>query len=847
MKTITAQEETAVVAQPAEPDTRHPQLEEIKKAALFLSRFTQSEFEFRYLYDPASMKNITLNPPRDWGTLAEYAKKLVRLNKGHVGIFFGVNANDGQGFRSENIVSACCLFVDLDGTPLDNLQRLKLPPHVIIQTSPGKWHAYWFVDDLPIQQFKALQKRMAVLIGSDPNVCDLARIMRLPGFFHQKDPDKPFLVRIVEMRDDPAFAFADFGAALAAAEQEHGIGKKVASQKAIWETAENDNGREQDDLHESEAAIRHLIQKHALNLGIYLEWVELGMALHHSHGEDGFTLWHDLSSQADGYEGEDACRAKWDTFRDPPERPITMSTYYAKAKKEGWTPTTKAKRGRPKGSKEDKPYAASLTLELVKEAGDEFWLDQGGRTCVSVKCKRPDGVSYLRHMYVGSGDYQNLLCRRYHQHLGNRTLPKDQLNRAINLLDSDQEGLSQHRVYNRFGVHDGAIYLDLGRKDWHCVRIDKDGWDIVTDCPVRFMRGNRIQLPEPQRGGSRSLFKQHFNLPDDDLTKLLGFMIGCFNPIGAYPILMIGGEQGSGKSTMGDNILLLIDPPSEPKHGRLSLCRQEQDLHIHTEKVAVAYFDNLSGLSTEMADALCRLATGAVSSFRVLYSNDGEKQFALSRPIILTSIDTPSNRGDLLSRSLLIEAEVIADRREERVLRAAFDRDRPQMLGFILDCVSAALRHQDEVAQDVADKKFKAPRLADVALFVEGAADLLGIKRGDFCTLLQGEQERIQANSALVNNLGGEIYRYMSTGVTRSVEATSHQLLDLLRGDDRYMDLPAVNRVVPTLKRIMPGLRELGIEVEIGDPQGRAKLCMIKIRRATDFEPFPTVKEDSVF
>jgi RepB DNA-primase from phage plasmid len=55
---------------------------------------------------------------------------------------------------------------------------------------------YWLVKDAPLDQFKETQTRLAKLVGGDPNVCDLSRVMRLPGFLHQKQPDKPFPVRV---------------------------------------------------------------------------------------------------------------------------------------------------------------------------------------------------------------------------------------------------------------------------------------------------------------------------------------------------------------------------------------------------------------------------------------------------------------------------------------------------------------------------------------------------------------------------------------------------------------------------------------------------------------------------
>jgi hypothetical protein len=75
-----------------------------------------------------------------------------------------------------------------------------LPPDIITETSPGKYHVFYLVDYVPLSEahFKKTQQTLAKLFEGDPKVCDLARVMRLPGFPHQKDPSNPFVTRICQ-------------------------------------------------------------------------------------------------------------------------------------------------------------------------------------------------------------------------------------------------------------------------------------------------------------------------------------------------------------------------------------------------------------------------------------------------------------------------------------------------------------------------------------------------------------------------------------------------------------------------------------------------------------------------
>jgi hypothetical protein len=52
----------------------------------------------------------------------------------------------------------------------------------------------------------------------------------------------------------------------------------------------------------------------------------------------------------------------------------------------------------------------------------------------------------------------------------------------------------------------------------------------------------------------------------------------------------------------------------------------------------VLAFDNLSGVSADVADALCRLSTGGGFATRALYSDDEERIFDGQRPVMMASI-----------------------------------------------------------------------------------------------------------------------------------------------------------------------------------------------------------------
>lgn len=68
---------------------------------------------------------------------------------------------------------------------------------MIIETNNG-YHIYWVIQGGSINKFVPIQKALAQTFRSDPMITDLSRVMRIPGFYHMKDPDKPFLVRVLQ-------------------------------------------------------------------------------------------------------------------------------------------------------------------------------------------------------------------------------------------------------------------------------------------------------------------------------------------------------------------------------------------------------------------------------------------------------------------------------------------------------------------------------------------------------------------------------------------------------------------------------------------------------------------------
>ena len=84
-------------------------------------------------------------------------------------------------------------------------------PSILVESSAGRWHAYYSCSDMPLDAFTAMQRALADKFGGDHACCDLPRVMRLPGFLHQKVKNgirsEPFMTRIEQSHKDLVYTY----------------------------------------------------------------------------------------------------------------------------------------------------------------------------------------------------------------------------------------------------------------------------------------------------------------------------------------------------------------------------------------------------------------------------------------------------------------------------------------------------------------------------------------------------------------------------------------------------------------------------------------------------------------
>ncbi|MBI4230126.1 MAG: hypothetical protein HY608_04750, partial [Planctomycetes bacterium] len=298
----------------------------------------------------------------------------------------------------------------------------------------------------------------------------------------------------------------------------------------------------------------------------------------------------------------------------------------------------------------------------------------------------PDGVAYVRLQHaerfevhpVRSGQFRAWLAKAFFDKTRGRRAPSSQtLQDALGVLEARalHDG-EEHPVSVRLAESAGRLYVDLCDLERHVVEVSPDGWRVLDDPPVRFVRRRGMRaLPYPARGGSINALRQFVNVrSEDDFRLLVGWLLQAARPRGPYAVLALVGGQGSAKSTTARVLRALLDPNEAPLR---AAPREERDLAISAANAWAVCFDNVSRLPDWMSDAICRLATGGGFATRELYSDREETILNVQRPVLLNGIEEFVARGDLLDRTMLVYTPAIPDgaRRSERTFWQEFERE----------------------------------------------------------------------------------------------------------------------------------------------------------------------------
>lgn len=469
-------------------------------------------------------------------------------------------------------------------------------------------------------------------------------------------------------------------------------------------------------------------------------------------------------------------------------------------------PKTRGKRTEATAvDEEDKDGKKKSQATLLIELADRFELFHD-----------PDLNAYavdtgeVRRVYaVRSKDFRNRLSGDFFT-LTQKGCNGNAVSDALATIEAKAIHMGQRRpVYLRVARVDDCIYIDLADEQWRVVRVTSSGWEILDRSPVDFIRrAGMAAFPDPVPGGHIDRLRDFLNVEPDDFPLVVGWALGAYRAHGEYPILVLQGEEGSGKSTAGRVLRALTDPSTVPLR---SPPKTIDDLLVSATGNHVVALDNLSGITSEIADALCRLSTGGGMDKRKLFTDNDQVLIDLTRPIIVNGIDEIATRSDLASRSIIVRLPTITSQlTSEEAFRREFSTALPGIFGALLSGVSASLtRGYFKVEKRV--------RMVDFVRWVSQAEPAFGWVQGTFLDRFVNMRKRSVEDGIEASPVGSCLVEYM-----RNREPNMHwspkpthlldELTNIAGSRAKSKAWPQSTRgLLNTLIRLAPSLRAVGI------------------------------------
>ena len=154
--------------------------------------------------DPRAPKTSFKQRFFDWPRESIKAENYILSVEVHHNVYFCVNLLSQMERKKSNCLPTDVVWADLDKVNPDELTTL--PPPIVIQSSPGRWQAFWrLTSKLDPFDAERYSRRIAYEIDADLSGWDLTQLLRVPltKNFKYHPPAEIVLERALETRAQP--------------------------------------------------------------------------------------------------------------------------------------------------------------------------------------------------------------------------------------------------------------------------------------------------------------------------------------------------------------------------------------------------------------------------------------------------------------------------------------------------------------------------------------------------------------------------------------------------------------------------------------------------------------------
>ncbi|OGI20779.1 MAG: hypothetical protein A3B68_09595 [Candidatus Melainabacteria bacterium RIFCSPHIGHO2_02_FULL_34_12] len=427
-----------------------------------------------------------------------------------------------------------------------------------------------------------------------------------------------------------------------------------------------------------------------------------------------------------------------------------------------------------------------------------------------------------------SKKFKTLLSGLCWEMLGKRSSP-ELINQALSILEYKAlfEG-EEHKLFVRVAKRSSDEYwYDLADNKWKAVQVTQDGWEVIEQVPILFKRYSQQSVQViPEHNGDIKLILKYLNLKDKKQELLVLVIIVCGFIYGfPHPIVNVYGPQGAAKSTFLKILKNLIDPSPA---GLNTLRSSVNDLIQEMSHQWCCFYDNVSELSDQCSDTLCRVVTGCGLTKRELYTNDDDVIYNIQRFVGINGINITTKKSDVLERSILIELERISDgnwKREDELYKQ-LELDKPKILGGIFNVIVKAINIKQNL------KLEKLERMADFTLWGCAIAEALGFTKEDFLQTYSSNVDSQNSEVISTSLVGDCVIKLMEDksdwkGSASDLRKELQYIAKELNIDTKDSEWPkGANKLSESLFRLKVNFQNEGILLSRG--HGKARYILIK-------------------
>lgn len=448
--------------------------------------------------------------------------------------------------------------------------------------------------------------------------------------------------------------------------------------------------------------------------------------------------------------------------------------------------------------------------KLIKSILDEnvrFFCDRDNPLEVYVEYPELNGS--LATVSVRSQMFRAFLGYMYREESGELTVPdfEPMIQSEVYKTQYLRENMIEKLRRVTGSLTEGKIAYFLADDQWSTLFIKETGWKAGKSKKVKFIQSplDAEQVMPVGGGDLLSLLRKYVNMDEEDFFLFTVYVIQAFSRTSSHFAAIISSEKGTGKSTLTKLLRDLIDPS---KAGVPLMPSNDGDLKTYLADSYVVCFDNTAVLSTKFSNILCAAITGSKAAKRKLYTDCDHVILNLHNMVVINGIDIVPYQSDLAERSLLFELRKISkeNRMTDAAFWASFQKDRPMILGAILDTLVKAI----QILPTLQTKSLH--RMADANLEMLAIAVALGKTEQEFQEILDRNNQKLQESYAENNAFVNAIVDFVRKRGNQ--DAPASKVYEQLRGTKArdLKDFPnSASALSKRLNREKDALEQMGI------------------------------------